>query len=74
MNKTHSQLKAQLTKAVKSGDASKVVEACRDALQAWGEWGYWPDQWSDWDRALGDATKWQIGLDDLAEYLAEQMA
>lgn len=48
-------LKAALTRAEKKGyDA--VVVACRAAVVEWDAWGAWPDNWSRWQRALGDAA------------------
>lgn len=60
--------KAALTRAVKSGDASKVVTVCRDAVAAWGRApfnGAWPDDWSRWQRALDDAVVGAPRLEDL---------
>ena len=45
--------KARLTRALKSGDPSKVVAECRRVKQEWNA-NYWPDDWSRWQRALGD--------------------
>ena len=60
--------KANLTRAVKSGDPQKVVTACRKAVATWNSpEGYWPDSWSDWQRALDDALGWpnNLRLEDL---------
>lgn len=53
--KNHPKLKAALTRAQKKGYLA-VVEACRAAVKEWNEWGAWPDDWSRWQRALGDAA------------------
>ena len=62
----HSRLKAQLTRAVNSGEYAKVERACRDALKVW-ETSGWPDDWRRWERALNDLRPWhdQILLSDL---------
>jgi len=54
----HPKLKAQLTRATKSGDPKKVEKACLDAMEAWSRWGAWPDDWSKWQRALDDTRPW----------------
>lgn len=59
--------KAALTRAIKTGDPEKVRDACREAVAAWeAPDGYWPDDWSAWERALGDAYGWPCpwSLDD----------
>lgn len=54
--------KVALTRAVKkwkaTGDREPVVKACRAAVQAWDEWGAWPDDWARWQRALDDTLDW----------------
>lgn len=45
--------KSALTRAVKSGDAGKLVEACRTVVAEW-DANYWPDDWARWQRALED--------------------
>lgn len=47
-------LKGALTRAVNSGDPSRVLGACREAVRVWDEIGAWPDNWSRWQRALDD--------------------
>jgi hypothetical protein len=67
LNAEHRRLRTMLTRAVNSKDPRKVVAACRAALKVWATWRAWPDQWSNWERALGDALPWgsQISLEDL---------
>jgi hypothetical protein len=48
-------LKAMLTRAKKK-DYSAVLDACTTAVFRWNRWGAWPDNWSDWQRALDDAA------------------
>lgn len=48
--------KAALTRAKKSGDPQKVLEACTKAVKVWEEIGCWPDAWHTWNIALGDAA------------------
>lgn len=48
-------LKSALTRAIKSGSRTQVLVACTNAVDAWDEWGAWPDEWSRWQRALDDA-------------------
>lgn len=50
MAKRHRVHKAALTRAVKSGDLSKVIIAAREAVREWDEIGAWPDDWSRWQR------------------------
>jgi hypothetical protein len=59
--------KANLTRAIRSGDPDKVVEACTVAVRNW-QGSAWPDDWSRWQRALDDALGWPntLTLDDLA--------
>ena len=67
MQREHPKLKAALTKAVKSGDPDRVVEACRKAVTIGDELGAWPDDWSRWQRELDDALGWNsnVALEDL---------
>jgi len=62
MQKRYPQQKAALTRAVKSGRPEKVRDACRAAVKEWNEIGAWPDQWSNWQRALDDAMGWRAGI------------
>lgn len=50
-----SQQKAALTTAVKSGNRDRLVQECLRTIKEWNENGYWPDDWSRWQRALDDA-------------------
>jgi hypothetical protein len=64
-------LKAMLTRAVKSGDSAKVLMACRAAVRAWDAAPYngaWPDNWSNWQRALDDSLGYMrsVRLEDLS--------
>jgi hypothetical protein len=53
--RSFSQQKAALTRAVKTGDLEKVKA---ETIRTVGEWespeGYWPDDWTRWNRALSD--------------------
>lgn len=51
----HSKLKAALTRAQKKG-YNAVLATCRTAVARWDVWGAWPDNWSNWQRALDDAA------------------
>ena len=48
-------LKGALTRAQKSGDPLKVLDAVERALDAFDRFGAWPDNWSLWRRAFDDA-------------------
>jgi hypothetical protein len=50
-----SKLKAALTRAEKKG-YNAVLATCRTAVARWNVWGAWPDNWSNWQRALDDAA------------------
>ncbi len=54
-NEQAPKLKSALTRAEKKGYPA-VLQACKDAVAAWGTWGAWPDNWSRWQRALDDAA------------------
>lgn len=63
--RTHRAQKAALTRAVKTGDPFTVRVECRRAMAEWDADG-WPDDWSDWQRALQDVTgNWGVTLEDL---------
>ena len=48
-------LKSALTRSQKRGyDAVKA--ACTLAVREWEQVGAWPDNWSNWQRALDDAA------------------
>jgi hypothetical protein len=69
-NKVFKQQKAALTRALNSGDPAKVVLACRKAVQEWSRApfnGAWPDDWSNWQRALDDTLGFgrSVELSDL---------
>lgn len=55
MKQEHPKLKAALTRAQKKGYA-EVLTACAFAISRWEVWGCWPDNWSNWQRALVDAS------------------
>lgn len=48
------QLKAKLTKAIKGKNPEEILATVNAALAIFEEKGY-PDCWSDWERAKGDA-------------------
>lgn len=48
-------LKAALTRAKKQGYPA-VLGACKAAVAEWEVWNAWPDNWSNWQRALDDAA------------------
>lgn len=50
----YAQQKSALTRAIKTKDREKVKEACIKAKAVWEKQGYWPDDWSRWQRALDD--------------------
>lgn len=52
--KEFSQLKTQLTKAVKSGNHARIIQVCNKAFDVFEQKGY-PDNWSNWQRARDDA-------------------
>lgn len=64
----HPRLKAALTRARKTEDPVKVADACIKAVKVWDECNAWPDNWSDWQRALDDVLPWnqQASLEDVA--------
>jgi hypothetical protein len=51
----HRRLKSNLTRAIKSGDSTKVIQTCRDAQDIFEHFTY-PDDWSRWRRAWDDAV------------------
>jgi hypothetical protein len=70
LNKMVQRQRAALKRAIKSGDAARVVIACRDAVREWDQPGsLWPDDWSLWQRALDDVLRFphQVQLTDLAD-------
>lgn len=47
--------KSNLTRAIRSGDTTKIIATTEKTLAQWDEVGSWPDDWSRWQRALDDA-------------------
>lgn len=47
--------KAALTRATRSGDRRKILAECRRTLDEFERSGFWPDDWSRWERAKQDA-------------------
>ncbi len=68
MQRTHKIHKGRLTRAIRSGDVDKLLDACRAAVTEWDAIGAWPDDWSTWQRALDDKLGWRstIRLESLA--------
>jgi len=56
MKRRYPHQKAALTRALASGDRSKVIATCRETIREWDEIGAWPDNWSRWQRALDDVS------------------
>lgn len=63
MNKVFPSQKAALTRAIKTGDAERIAQVCKDAVQVWDEIGAWPDDWGRWQSALDDALPWHQHID-----------
>lgn len=64
LNKMVKRQRAALTRAKNSGNADKVVIACRDAVREWNQPGsMWPDDWGNWQRALDDVLSWNWSVD-----------
>jgi hypothetical protein len=57
MNREMPKLKSALTRAQKSGDIVKVLDAVEKALDTFDRVGAYPDNWNIWRNALDDA--WQ---------------
>jgi hypothetical protein len=55
MRRNRRKQKAALTRAVNSRDPEKIARACKAAVAEWNACGAWPDDWSNWQRALDDA-------------------
>jgi hypothetical protein len=69
LNKMVRRQRAALTRAKNSGDLDKLVTTIRAAVNEWNEPGaMWPDDWSNWQRALDDALPFHQHVDirDLA--------
>lgn len=67
MNRLRPAQKAALTRAVKTKDPEKIAAVCKKAVAEWDECGAWPDDWSNWQRALNDALPWNkhVEISDL---------
>lgn len=59
--------RSALRRAVKSGDPEKIAAVCKAAVSEWNEIGAWPDDWSNWQRALNDALPFNryVGIEFL---------
>lgn len=55
--------KSALTRAIRTNNPEKIAAVCRAAVKAWDECGAWPDDWSNWQRALDDALPWNQHID-----------
>lgn len=68
MQKEWPKQKAALTRASKTGDATKVAAVCIDAVKVWDEIGAWPDDWSLFESTLSDMLHWSqhVSLADVA--------
>lgn len=58
MRQVRPRQKAALTRAIKTGDPETIATVCREAVLEWNAIGFWPDDWSNWQRALNDALPW----------------
>lgn len=67
MQRSGPRLKAQLTRAERSGDPAKIVAACRAAVVEWNAIVCWPDNWHRWNIAFSDVAGYAVRLDDLAD-------
>lgn len=70
LNKMVRRQRAALTRAVNSGDAERVVIACRDAVREWDRPDcLWPDDWAHWQSALDRVLPFHqhVSLRDLAD-------
>lgn len=48
--------KTRLTRAIRSGDPSKVIATVEETFASWDYNDFaWPDDWSRWERAMRDA-------------------
>lgn len=60
--------KADLTRAIKTDDAGKILTTVKAAVARWNDpegpfKGAWPDDWSRWQRALDDSRPWHERVD-----------
>jgi len=62
----YTKYRTQLTRAINSKDPAKVLKACKDAVNGWEKLGGWPDNWSNWQRALDDYTTMGITLEEIS--------
>lgn len=67
MNRVLNSQRAALTRAVKTGDPEKIAEVCKKAVAVWNDIGAWPDDWSNWQRALNDSLPWSHPFVDIAD-------
>jgi len=51
--------KAALTRARKTGDATKVAAVCIAAVRVWDDVGAWPDDWRLFESTLNDMLHWR---------------
>ena len=63
MTRVHPRQKAALTRAIKSGDPSKVLDVTRAAVREWNAIGAWPDDWHRWQVAVNDTLPWHQTMD-----------
>lgn len=61
MSRSYSQQKAALTRAKKQGPVDVIEEVARAFAEFDSPTGYWPDDWSRWQRA-GDDARFQLQL------------
>jgi hypothetical protein len=51
---THRALKGKLARAIKTQNPETVKATAIEAIRIWNKQGFWPDDWSNWQRALDD--------------------
>jgi hypothetical protein len=63
MKRVYPKQKAALTRALNQKDEAKrkaaVIVACTAVVLEWNVIGAWPDNWSRWQRALGDVRDYR---------------
>lgn len=52
--RTYKGQKAGLTRAIRSQVRQQVIDECARTVKEWDSFGFWPDDWSRWQRALDD--------------------
>lgn len=57
MSRTYQGQKAALTRAKNADNPIKVLEEVHRTIVEWREAGIWPDDWSRWAVAWGDAIE-----------------